>query len=117
MKQNIKHTLATLAVLGAMALPKVVDIGIDGVPKVTHLREGIEEKNIFEYKDRIVVTGIWNPWGMTYVDEGKDGSLDEVIFHGLPSKAAYNHAFEPNSRIFQNAQRAYEDILREYQEQ
>ena len=116
MKEKIKKALGLLAIVGGLAMPAVVHRIVDGKPKVAHLRESYRIKHLFEYEDKIMVTDWLHPFGMKYIDDGKDGILDQVFFDGA-SRVFIRVRAKPDSLRFQSAQRDYENLLVEYTKQ
>ena len=116
LKNKIRNTLVGLAIIGALALPQGIDRVVNGPYKVTKIGEGFSIKVIHEYNDKIKVSGWAHPWGMHLVDEGKDGSLEEIWYSALP-RTPFTTNIKPDSKIFQNIQAEYIKLKEEYDKQ
>lgn len=113
LRNTIKKTLVGLATVGTLVLPQGIDYSVNGSYKVTQVGEGFSKRIVHEYDDKIVVTGWVHPWGTEFVDEGKDGILEEVYYHALP-RVPFSTRLEPTSKFFQDRQAEYENLREEY---
>jgi hypothetical protein len=110
MGKTLRNVLRSIVIVGTLALPYGIDYLVNGPYEVSRVGEGLSQKVVHEYENKIVVGGWAFPWGSVWTDKGKDGSLDKVEYRGL-SKFPAIVSFSKESFHLQRAQKEYSELL------